>query len=99
MVWVEWLDCWIRPVSCIYVKRWSRALGRECGDTFIIVNINYILSTAYDVLVPCRGGHIIHNFRGSRLQCTTDVLQCVADENQCGALHYGQQIWQNAENV
>ena len=53
MIWVDWLECWIRPVLCIYVKRGPRALGRECRDTFIIVSINYILSIAYnDVVVP-----------------------------------------------
>ena len=53
VVWVVWLECWIRPVSCINVKQRSRTLGMECGD-ILIVNIIYILSLAYiDVIVPC----------------------------------------------
>ena len=55
MVWVDWLERWIRPVSCIYVKRRSRTLGKECGGTFTIVNIIYIISSTYnDVNVPCK---------------------------------------------
>ena len=29
---VDLLEFWVRPVSCIKVKRRSRTLGRECGD-------------------------------------------------------------------
>ena len=54
MVCVDWLECWTRAISCISVKRMSRTLGRKCGDTLIIVNINYILSFTYNnVVVPC----------------------------------------------
>ena len=54
MVWVDWLECWIRSTLCIYVKRRSWTLGRERKDTIIIRNINYILYSTYnDVVVPC----------------------------------------------
>ena len=51
---MDCFECWIRSVSCIYIKRRLRTLGSERRNTFIIVNINYILSSAYnDVVVPC----------------------------------------------
>ena len=37
-----------------------------------------------------RGGQIILFFHGLHLQSTVDTLQCIADENQFGVLHYGQ---------
>ena len=55
MVWVDWLECWIRAVSCIIVTRRSRTLGRGCGNIFNLEHrcINYILSLALnDVNVP-----------------------------------------------
>ena len=48
------MECWNRPVSCIFVKCRSRTLGTECGDIFAFVNINYILSFVFiDAIVHC----------------------------------------------
>ena len=68
--------------------------GRSmCLGSAIVIDSSSVL------ILLTRGGQIIHNYCSLRLQRATSALQCIVDENQCGALRCGWRNWQNVENA